>query len=84
MYTEWLGQIVWVSKIQGQSRVYEGKRNNPTHINTNISINYFQSITRVDRYMCLQQIFRNFSKLEISMNVVAVKNINHQNLGTSK
>ena len=73
MYTEWLGQIAWVSKIQGQSRVYEGKRNKSTHIITNISIYYFQSITRVDRYMCLELIFKNFSKLETYMNVVAVE-----------
>ena len=73
MSTEWLGQIVWVSKIQGQSRVYEGKRSKSTHIITNISIYYFQSITRVDRYMCLELIFKNFSKLETYMNVVAVE-----------
>ena len=44
----------------------------------------FQSITRVDRYICLQQIFKNFRNLHISMNVVEVENINRQNLGTPK
>ena len=84
MYIEWLGQIVWVSKIQGQSRVYERKKNKSIHIITNILIYYFQFITAADRYVCLQLIFKNFSKLGISRNVVAVENINHQNLGTSK
>ena len=72
-----IGQVVWVSKIQGQSRVYESKRNKSNHTITNISIYYFQFITRVDRYICLQLIFKIFSKLEISMNVVADENINH-------
>ena len=67
MYTIWLGKIAWVSKIQRQSRVYEGKRNKSNHIITNISIYYFQSITRDDRCICLQPIFKSFSKLEISM-----------------
>ena len=44
----------------------------------------FQSITRVDIYICLQLIFKNFRKLQIIMDVVEVENINRQNFGTSK
>ena len=44
----------------------------------------FQSITRVDIYICLQLIFKNFRKLQIIMDLVKVENINCQNFGTSK
>ena len=44
----------------------------------------FQSITRVDIYICLELIFKNFRKLQIIMDVVEVENINRQNFGTSK
>ena len=44
----------------------------------------FQSITRVDRYIRLQLIFKDLRKLQISMDVVEIENINRQNLGTSK
>ena len=44
----------------------------------------FQSITRVDRYIRLQLVFKTFRKLQISMDVVEVENISHHILGTSK
>ena len=46
-------------KTQGQSRVYERKKYMLNQIITNISIYYFQSINRVDRYICLQLIFKS-------------------------
>ena len=75
-----------VSKSQRQSRIYKGKRNMSNQIITNISIYYFQSITRVeiDRYICLQPFFKNLRKLQISMDVVQVRNINRQSFGTLK
>ena len=73
-----------VPNSQQQSRIFEGKRNMSNQIITNISIYYFQSITRLDRYIWLQLIFKNFRKLQMSVDVVKVENINRQNLGTSQ
>ena len=39
----------------------------------------FQSITRVDRCMCLQLIFKNFRKLQIYIDVAEVESISSQN-----
>ena len=70
-----------VSKSQRHGRIYEGVKEIWDQIKL---LQIFQSITRVVRYICLQLILKNFRKLQISMDVVEVENINRQNLGTSK
>ena len=71
--------------IKSKSQQHVSKRNMRVREMCQIKLlQIFQFITRVDRYICLQLIFKNFRKLQISMDVVEVENINRQNLGTSK
>ena len=62
------------SKSQRQSRMYEGKKIYKIKL-----LQIFQSITRVDRYICLQLIFKNFRKLQIYIDVAEVESISSQN-----